>query len=636
MEGSTEPPSDRFCDLVMKGGLTSGIVYPKAIALLARRYRFRSIGGTSAGAIAAAITAAAEFNRRHTGTRAGFDILSRLPQELQENIPGTCHSKLLSLFQAQPGTKRLFSTLVASLNSVGMRQRIGAILAGLLRAYWPATLISVLAAFGVVYAGAGWLAGVLLLPIALLAGIGGWVVRDIVKQIPDNGFGLCNGLDGGTGDAPLTPWLHALIQRAAGLDAKAPPLTFGMLWDAPGFPPPWLNVADPAATRSIDLQMFATNLGHGRPYIFPLPKEDKADESVSRLRNRERLFFRPQELARYLPADVLQWMRSHGKPYQVEPGREHLDPTESEASALGLLELPSSRELPVILAARMSLSFPLLLSAVPLWAINHDAPPSRRHFCCCWFSDGGISSNFPMHLFDGLVPLWPTFGISLEPKIEGRGPVYLPQKYTEGYGERWNHLGEGSSAARFGGFVAAIVRTMQNWNDNSLARMPGVRDRIARVRLEKNEGGLNLNMDSATIEKVCERGEQAAQLLLERFDTASPGEVVAQGWDEQRFIRFSVLLNMIEARIFDIANALDPRCPYATDFETLIERAMRAPSAGGPSSAPPGYEQPLTPEQADALRQALGALKLFAASRKGRRTGFKPVPKPELRVRPPL
>ncbi len=111
---------------------------------------------------------------------------------------------------------------------------------------------------------------------------------------------------------------------------------------------------------------------------------------------------------------------------------------------------------------------------------------------------------------------------------------------------------------------------------------------------------------------------------------------MAQGWDEQRFIRFSVLLNMIEARIFDIANALDPRCPYATDFETLIERAMLAPVAGGPTSAPPGYEQPLTPEQADALRQALGALKLFAASRKGRRTGFKPVPKPELRVRPPL
>lgn len=45
-------PSDE-CDIVMKGGVTSGIVYPSAILELARRYRFRSIGGTSAGAIAA-------------------------------------------------------------------------------------------------------------------------------------------------------------------------------------------------------------------------------------------------------------------------------------------------------------------------------------------------------------------------------------------------------------------------------------------------------------------------------------------------------------------------------------------------------------------------------------------------------
>ena len=50
---------ERSCDVVMKGGITSGIVYPEAIHELSRDYRFRSIGGTSAGAIAAAATAAA-------------------------------------------------------------------------------------------------------------------------------------------------------------------------------------------------------------------------------------------------------------------------------------------------------------------------------------------------------------------------------------------------------------------------------------------------------------------------------------------------------------------------------------------------------------------------------------------------
>ncbi|HDX0915153.1 TPA: patatin-like phospholipase family protein, partial [Stenotrophomonas maltophilia] len=47
--------ADKYCDLVMKGGITSGIVYPNAVLALAREYRFKSIGGTSAGAIAAAV-----------------------------------------------------------------------------------------------------------------------------------------------------------------------------------------------------------------------------------------------------------------------------------------------------------------------------------------------------------------------------------------------------------------------------------------------------------------------------------------------------------------------------------------------------------------------------------------------------
>jgi hypothetical protein len=46
-------PEKLECDLVMRGGITSGIVYPRAIAKLAKTYNFRSIGGTSAGAIAA-------------------------------------------------------------------------------------------------------------------------------------------------------------------------------------------------------------------------------------------------------------------------------------------------------------------------------------------------------------------------------------------------------------------------------------------------------------------------------------------------------------------------------------------------------------------------------------------------------
>ena len=43
----------RCCDLVMKGGITSGVLYPPAICAIAEKFYLVGIGGTSAGAIAA-------------------------------------------------------------------------------------------------------------------------------------------------------------------------------------------------------------------------------------------------------------------------------------------------------------------------------------------------------------------------------------------------------------------------------------------------------------------------------------------------------------------------------------------------------------------------------------------------------
>ncbi|MBV8890476.1 MAG: patatin-like phospholipase family protein [Acidobacteria bacterium] len=70
-----------YCDLVMKGGITSGVVYPLAITELSRKHLFKNIGGASAGAVAAAITAAAEYGRRK-GHRSAYDQLAALPDEL--------------------------------------------------------------------------------------------------------------------------------------------------------------------------------------------------------------------------------------------------------------------------------------------------------------------------------------------------------------------------------------------------------------------------------------------------------------------------------------------------------------------------------------------------------------------------
>ena len=54
---------DLECDIVMKGGITSGVIYPLAVCELAQTYRLHSVGGASAGAIAAAAAAAAEVGR---------------------------------------------------------------------------------------------------------------------------------------------------------------------------------------------------------------------------------------------------------------------------------------------------------------------------------------------------------------------------------------------------------------------------------------------------------------------------------------------------------------------------------------------------------------------------------------------
>ena len=70
------------CDIIMKGGATSGIVYPKAVLALAKDYRFRSIGGASAGAVAAAITAAAEYGR----AAGGFEKIAAIPDYISGNL----------------------------------------------------------------------------------------------------------------------------------------------------------------------------------------------------------------------------------------------------------------------------------------------------------------------------------------------------------------------------------------------------------------------------------------------------------------------------------------------------------------------------------------------------------------------
>ena len=81
------------------------------------------------------------------------------------------------------------------------------------------------------------------------------------------------------------------------------------------------------------------------------------------------------ELGQYLPADVIKWMEDHPPVTHHEAHGEQLD-------LIGVKPLPDHDNLPVILAVRLSLSFPSLFCAVPLYAV--DFIRRRRTSMSCW------------------------------------------------------------------------------------------------------------------------------------------------------------------------------------------------------------------------------------------------------------
>ncbi len=156
---------------------------------------------------------------------------------------------------------------------------------------------------------------------------------------------------------------------------------------------------------------------------------------------------------------------------------------------------PPAENLPLIVAARMSLSFPGLISAVPLWQRDFTLEEAEKNkLRRCLFSDGGLSSNFPIHFFDKLLPNTPTFAISLDAfnkKSAKKDPVWLPQSARSGI-----NLPIQPIDGIFG-FVMRLIDSAKDWQDNLQSTLPGYRERIVHIVLKSDEGGLNLAMDQS-------------------------------------------------------------------------------------------------------------------------------------------
>ena len=587
MENKPHPTLE--CDLILKGGITSGVVYPGVVSELHQTYRFRNIGGTSAGAIAAAATAAAEVGRQ-TG-QGGFTKLETLPDWLG-TVGESGQTNLASLFRPNKKAERFHKVLLSLLGNKGNRLRhlLRTAVALFPLPFWLGVLPGLAMIVLALVDGTGPLAPVSLLAgllLALLGGVGAVAYRlyqTSSQVLKDNHLGLTTGhdLSFNTGHAQnrlnyepgrshagshfstqpesistspespmLTDWLSDFLDNLAGVGERDYPLTFGDL-----------------EAQGVNLHVITTSVTHGRPYGLPFREVEPGKPG--------KFYIKQADLHAFFPKKVADWL-------ELKSGEDGV--TNSSDT---YLRLPVAQDLPVVVAVRLSLSFPLLISAVPLYAVDYTRKDKdHRVLERCWFTDGGVSSNFPVHLFDAPLPTRPTFAVNLRPHHVDHGPgseafernqgVWMPNRNGDGHLAWWHRFERDGGVGSFLAFLKATVETGLNWQDTLLAGAPGHRDRIVHIGLSDDEGGLNLNMNQPTITTLFERGRVAGRELVSRF--AKVEHVL--DWDNHRWIRYRTLMMALE----DMHSKLE----RAYTFEREGERNYANLLARGKNEAPKSY-----------------------------------------------
>ena len=487
------------CDLIMKGGITSGVVYPHAIRKIAKAYRLRSIGGTSAGAIAATFAAAAEYRRQENHqSMVGFDQIGALAEELGDTM--------FSLFQPTPKTEPLFKMLLSAIDqkSGGWRGVLRAIPGAFAEWVLLGGLLLVFSVALGVFTG-NWALGVLgvLLSLLLSLGmIGVQIKRMLFVDLPAQDFGLCSGKTRADQDAlAFGDWIAQKIDHIAGKEEG--PLTVGDL-----------------RRNGIEIATVMTDLSSKRPYRLPL------ETNIH--------YFSKAEFARLFPDSMVEYLCKTGK---------WRAPREGDPSGLpkDLYQLPVGDDFPVFLVARLSLSFPGLISGVPLWRLDYLAKEEVFRRCLC--SDGGISSNFPIHFFDSFLPSRPTFGIALasfDPERHDER-IHLPKTPPQSTALPIEDI------ATLPSFLMAILKTAKDWQDTMQSMLPGYAERIVTVRLDDStEGGLNLSMSKETITRLTDLGADAGDRMVAEFDM-----------DDQRLSRARALLPTLEGALSEMSGTYD-------------------------------------------------------------------------------
>ncbi|WP_375426141.1 hypothetical protein [uncultured Friedmanniella sp.] len=656
------------CDIVMKGGITSGVIYPLAVCELAQTYRLRSVGGASAGAIAAAAAAAAEVGRSAAGRQVpvsaaaaaaaavgakpqlppGFLGLAEFPTLLSA-LQADGRSLLFHLFRPQPTSRRLFAFLTAGLDEVsrlrgnpGAGAIVGAVrrlLTGLLSRSKLRAVLGVLpglviAAVGVVGMVDTWgwpslVPSALLVVLGLAVALVGLFVGALtavlsdLRQLPAVGFGISSGRGGNDSDLALTPWLYERLQELAGRPTDQP-LTFGDL-----------------RADDVELKVMTTNLSRAQPLAMPW--------------NDETYFFDPDEFRHLFGLTVTEAMVDNPPPLPTDPA-ERRERELLLAAALPKRPFPLADQLPVIVAARMSLSFPLLIAAVPLYTVDpttaanlayrtaaaawlteypvgtverHPKPlTAKPEFDRNWFSDGGLTANLPVQFFDSPLPTRPTFAIDLASFAPGQRRQadecensYLPTlNQVVGDYRRTAHWEDQGALSQLLSFGMSLVQTARGWVDEASLVLPGFRDRVVTVYQDGSagEGGLNLAMPPAVVERLSYRGRCAAQKLVTRFGPEGGG------WENHRWIR----LRTATAGLSDWLAAFEHGYEGSSPF---YDKTLASPDEQ------PSY--PVSDGRLAAARTRVAELReeiaIWAEAPADAFTDSRPRPAPALRLTPP-
>jgi hypothetical protein len=129
------------------------------------------------------------------------------------------------------------------------------------------------------------------------------------------------------------------------------------------------------------------------------------------------------------------------------------------------------------------------------------------------------------------------------------------------------------------GFARALFDTAREHRDNTLATMPGYRERIVQIRFDKTEGGMNLAMDPETIARIVAKGTKAGVLLRDEFD-----------FDQHRWTRFLGLMGELERQLAAMRRAYI-QAEYPHLLRDKIPTPVPPATSAFPYPRPPAWRE---------------------------------------------